>query len=102
MLPEDNSRWGLRAETTRQRRPCHHEIPYRRPIVTSLPGQLVEGDVKFQDVDPRLAEEPERPAQGVLARQAFHFRKRQVPGRGDPGLLVGGVLRGDVRVESRA
>ena len=61
--------------------------------------QPVEGEVELEHVDPRLAEEAERAAVGVLVDQLVDRRRRSGPAPGDSRRLQPGVGHRDVRVE---
>ena len=46
---------------------------------TSRPAQCIEGQVELEDVDPRLAEEPQRPCPGCARRPGRHLRPAVSP-----------------------
>ncbi len=61
-----------------------------------------EGEVELEHVDPRLAEEPERPALGVVVDEVEHVVDGEAALVGDPRGLEPGVGDRDVGVEAGA
>src|SRR5215207_7647726 len=66
-----------------------------------LMASTIQSEVELEHVHCRLAEEPERATACVLVDQLEHPRTVEAPGLGDPICLETGVLRRDVRVETR-
>ena len=75
---------------------CPRGLACRR----SLGRERVQGEVELEDVDARLAEEPERASLGVLVDQRPDLRLAQAAFPGDAGDLLAGVGGADVRVEA--
>ena len=86
--------------------------PGRRPEVdaqpsaahsrSSSPRLAAEREVQLEHVDPRLAEEAERPALDVVVDELRDVGGAQPASLRDPGDLQVGVRRADVRVEAGA